>query len=105
MIIKLHGSDQFFGLRRLKHHDNSITITKGVPDFCSVYVIAKGKVSATRSAVRPAPIVSPLRAQIQTVPSLKPDPITPRLMLTGSSRGASPYLFTYFNLKKLSIVG
>lgn len=75
--------------RRFKHHDNAISITKGVPDFCTVYVIAKGKVSAMRNALLSAPANSPLRAQIQNETSLKLDPIiTPRrLMMINSARG------------------
>ncbi|WOL19794.1 U-box domain-containing protein 52-like [Canna indica] len=51
-------------VRRFKHHDITINITKGAPDFCSVYVIGKGKVSAMRNASRPAPATSPLRDQL-----------------------------------------
>lgn len=53
-------------MRRFKHHDITTNITKGAPDFCTVYVIAKGKVSAMKNATRLAPIVSPLRDQIQS---------------------------------------
>jgi hypothetical protein len=41
------------------------TILKGAPDFCTVYIVNKGKVSSTRNAIRAAPRVSPLRSQIQ----------------------------------------
>ena len=30
-------------------------VTKGAPDFCTVYVVAKGKIQSMRSASRPAP--------------------------------------------------
>ncbi|CAD5169902.1 unnamed protein product [Musa acuminata subsp. malaccensis] len=68
-------------VRRFKNHDVSASVTKGVPDFCTVYVIGKGKVSAMRNAVRPAPAVSPLRAQIQSEASLKSDALPPRFLL------------------------
>ncbi|KAK1309394.1 U-box domain-containing protein 34 [Acorus calamus] len=65
-------------LRRFKSADVPTTVTKGAPDFCSVYVISKGKISCMRSAVRAAPNISPLRAQIHQI-SLKSEPATPRL--------------------------
>jgi K+-sensing histidine kinase KdpD len=45
--------------------DIPTTISKGAPDFCTVYIVNKGKVSSTRNAIRAAPRVSPLRSQIQ----------------------------------------
>ncbi|XP_062178456.1 U-box domain-containing protein 52-like [Phragmites australis] len=45
--------------------DIPTTISKGAPDFCTVFIINKGKVSSTRNAIRAAPRVSPLRSQIQ----------------------------------------
>ncbi|XP_014660471.1 U-box domain-containing protein 35 isoform X1 [Setaria italica] len=44
--------------------DIPTTISKGAPDFCTVYVVNKGKVSSQRNAIRAAPRVSPLRSQI-----------------------------------------
>ncbi|KAL0312254.1 UNVERIFIED_CONTAM: U-box domain-containing protein 35 [Sesamum radiatum] len=50
---------------RFKVKDIAGTVLKGVPDFCTVYVIHKGKISSTKAACRPAPsILSPLRNQI-----------------------------------------
>ncbi|URD89618.1 U-box domain-containing protein [Musa troglodytarum] len=74
-------------VRRFKNHDVTASITKGVPDFCTVYVIAKGKVSAMRNAVRPAPHMSPLRSQIQSQASLKPDVTSPSFF--PDSKGSS----------------
>ncbi|KAK7410328.1 hypothetical protein VNO78_01032 [Psophocarpus tetragonolobus] len=42
-------------LKRFKVSDIPGTVSKGVPDFCTVYVIAKGKIQSMRSASRPAP--------------------------------------------------
>ncbi|KAH7687969.1 Adenine nucleotide alpha hydrolases-like protein [Dioscorea alata] len=53
-------------VRRFKSSDKASSICKGAPDFCSVYVIAKGKVSSERHAIRAAPAISPLRTQIQS---------------------------------------
>ncbi|XP_042492007.1 U-box domain-containing protein 35-like isoform X2 [Macadamia integrifolia] len=50
---------------RFKSTDIPGSISKGAPDFCTVYVISKGKISSVRSASRPAPTISPLRNQIQ----------------------------------------
>ncbi|KAJ4964120.1 hypothetical protein NE237_024059 [Protea cynaroides] len=52
-------------LRRFKSTDIPASISKGAPDFCTVYVISKGKITSVRSASRPAPTISPLRNQMQ----------------------------------------
>ncbi|XP_058785086.1 U-box domain-containing protein 52-like isoform X2 [Vicia villosa] len=48
-------------LKRFKVSDVSGTVAKGAPDFCTVYVIGKGKIQSMRSASRPAPSISPLQ--------------------------------------------
>ncbi|KAL4629237.1 hypothetical protein ACB092_05G294300 [Castanea dentata] len=45
------------------------TVLKGAPDFCSIYVISKGKVSSVRNASYPAPYTSPLLEHIQNINS------------------------------------
>lgn len=45
--------------------DIPTSVSKGVPDFCTVYVISKSKISSVRNASRPAPFASPLYKQIQ----------------------------------------
>ncbi|KAL9671250.1 hypothetical protein QQ045_008817 [Rhodiola kirilowii] len=52
-------------LRKFKGSDVPSSVSKSAPDFCTVYVIYKGKISAVRNASRPAPYTSPLHAQIQ----------------------------------------
>ncbi|KAG8093757.1 hypothetical protein GUJ93_ZPchr0012g20469 [Zizania palustris] len=48
--------------------DIPTTISKGAPDFCTVYVVNnKGKTSSVRNSIRQAPRVSPLRSQIQSL--------------------------------------
>lgn len=42
---------------RFKSGDNPSCISKGAPDFCTVYIISKGKISSIRKALRPAPFV------------------------------------------------
>ncbi|RRT70362.1 hypothetical protein B296_00000465 [Ensete ventricosum] len=93
--LELASDGVLLSLRRFKNHDVAASITKGVPDFCTVYVIGKGKVSAMRSAVRPAPAVSPLRAQIQSEASLKPDALPTRFLL--GPKGASCLLLFHFS--------
>lgn len=51
-------------------------ITKTAPDFCTVYVTHKGKLSSKKTASRAAPSVSPLRTQLQQN-ILKPNPRLP----------------------------
>ena len=83
--------------RRMKTSDISNNISKGAPDFCTVYVISKGKVSSIRNATRPAPTVSHLRNQVQTKPSVKSDS---RLLLSATPKGLHPIshwpLFFFF---------
>ncbi|KAL2321424.1 hypothetical protein Fmac_025803 [Flemingia macrophylla] len=42
-------------------------ILKAAPDFCTVYVISKGRISSVRSACRTAPHTSPLLKHIETL--------------------------------------
>lgn len=41
-------------------------VSKGAPDFCTVYVISKGRISSLKKATRAAPFVSPLLEQLQS---------------------------------------
>lgn len=50
--------------RKFKISDIPSNASKVAPDFCTVYVISKGKISSVRNASRRAPHVSPLRDQI-----------------------------------------
>jgi len=42
----------------------SSSISKGAPDFCTVFIISKGKISSVRNATRPAAHTSPLLSHI-----------------------------------------
>ncbi|KAK4587572.1 hypothetical protein RGQ29_018829 [Quercus rubra] len=57
------------GFMRFKSSSVPSTVSKGAPDFCSIYVISKGKVSSVRNASRPAPYTSPLLEHIQNINS------------------------------------
>ncbi|KAJ1382186.1 Serine/threonine-protein kinase, active site, partial [Sesbania bispinosa] len=59
------GSTSRHGFIRFKSSSSTpSSISKGAPDFCTVYVISKGKISSVRNASRPAPHTSPLMSHI-----------------------------------------
>ncbi|XP_019198806.1 PREDICTED: U-box domain-containing protein 52-like [Ipomoea nil] len=58
------GASKHGFLKRLKVMDIPTCVSKGAPDFCTVYVISKAKISSVRNASRPAPFMSPLYNQI-----------------------------------------
>ncbi|KAK9097594.1 hypothetical protein Sjap_023091 [Stephania japonica] len=71
-------------IRRFKSPDIGNTVSKGAPDFCTVYIIgAKGKMQSVRSASRAAPSISPLRMQIQNQASMRPE--TPEALTRNNS--------------------
>ncbi|KAL7168703.1 hypothetical protein ACSBR2_039032 [Camellia fascicularis] len=55
-------------MRRFKSSDVSTNVSKGAPEFCSVYVISKGKISSVRSASIPVPNPPPRPLQNQIIP-------------------------------------
>ncbi|XP_056167200.1 U-box domain-containing protein 35-like isoform X2 [Syzygium oleosum] len=61
------GASHRHGFIRLKHSNIPSSVSKGAPDFCTVYVVSKGKVSSVRNASRPSPYASPLLEQIQNL--------------------------------------
>jgi len=71
------GAPSKSGFVRFRTTDMATNISKGAPDFCTVYIISKGKVSSTRNAVRPAPAISLLRSQIQSQASIKAEHVDP----------------------------
>ncbi|XP_019096251.1 PREDICTED: U-box domain-containing protein 35-like [Camelina sativa] len=52
-------------MRKFKISDTPSNVAKAAPDFCTVYVISKGKISSVRYASRDAPYRSPLMGQIE----------------------------------------
>ncbi|KAK2986972.1 hypothetical protein RJ640_024870 [Escallonia rubra] len=80
-------SDVNNGTGRFKAKDIPGSVSKGAPDFCTVYVISKGKISSTRAASRPPPNVSPLRNQILSQASSRHDPSETQTPPTSSSKG------------------
>ncbi|KAK7850969.1 u-box domain-containing protein 51 [Quercus suber] len=68
------------GFMRFKSSSVPSTVSKGAPDFCSIYVISKGKVSSVRNASRQAPYTSPLLEHIQNINSKPPASPSKRTM-------------------------
>ncbi|GAB2215766.1 hypothetical protein Drorol1_Dr00020164 [Drosera rotundifolia] len=81
------GSSSKGGFLRFSKTDIPGVVSKGAPDFCTVYVISKNKISSMRSASRPAPSISPLRNQIMNAPTTI-IPATPPRNSRGSDRGS-----------------
>ncbi|TKY74623.1 U-box domain-containing protein 52 [Spatholobus suberectus] len=64
-------------LKRFKVSDIPGTVSKGAPDFCTVYVISKCKIHSMRSASRPAPAIVPNPLSQASVRSDHSDPNVP----------------------------
>ncbi|XP_075486038.1 U-box domain-containing protein 52-like [Primulina tabacum] len=58
------GASRHGFIKRLKMVDIPTCVSKAAPDFCTVYVISKTKISSVRNASRLAPFTSPLKIQI-----------------------------------------
>ncbi|KAI3694222.1 hypothetical protein L1987_77184 [Smallanthus sonchifolius] len=70
--VLIIGTPSKGGLLKRFKRDVPGTILKTVPNFCTVYVISKGKISATKAASRQPPYVSPLRTIAPPGPSTMP---------------------------------
>ncbi|KAK6237174.1 hypothetical protein QUC31_020965 [Theobroma cacao] len=86
------GASTKTGFLRFKAADIPGMVSKGAPDFCSVYVISKGKISSMRSSSRPAPAISPLRNHLLNQSSLKPTPPESHILPANSLRVEKPRL-------------
>ncbi|XP_063943325.1 U-box domain-containing protein 52 [Daucus carota subsp. sativus] len=69
--ILVIGAGSKGGFFRFNKKDIPGSVSKGIPDFCTIYVISKGKISSTRAASRPVPFISPIRSQILHQPSTR----------------------------------
>lgn len=94
-----------FLLRRFKITDVPGNVSKGVPDFCNVYVISKGKISSMKSASRPAPVFS-LRGNLLNQDSIKSDTAEPQLIdfAAYSLKGFNSYLISSILILLLNII-
>ncbi|MED6151719.1 hypothetical protein PIB30_085077 [Stylosanthes scabra] len=75
------GSSSKSTFLRFKVADIPGLVSKGAPDFCTVYVVSKGKIQSTRSPSRAAPFLSPLLTQSTNLYS------DPRLPLANAAKG------------------
>ncbi|XP_074581017.1 U-box domain-containing protein 35-like [Curcuma longa] len=85
-------------IRSFKSIDLSTSIYKGVPDFCTIYVISKGKISSMRNATRHPSAVFPLHAQIEDQPTVTHDP--PSQSIKNAMKGPSEAAVSPWNMQK-----
>uniref|UniRef100_A0A2N9FR19 RING-type E3 ubiquitin transferase n=1 Tax=Fagus sylvatica TaxID=28930 RepID=A0A2N9FR19_FAGSY len=78
-------------VRRFKTTDIPSSVSKAAPDFCTVYVIAKGKISNVRSATTTPPAKMPPRSQIQHQASNISDSGGTQFMRNQQSRERTAY--------------
>ena len=92
-VLVVGASSKGGFLRFNKPTDIPVIITKNAPDFCTVYVITKGKLSTKRTASRAAPSVSPLRIEIQQNSSRPQYPRLPSPATNNNTRAAERQSF------------
>ncbi|XP_059635766.1 U-box domain-containing protein 35-like [Cornus florida] len=73
------------------------SVSKAAPEFCTVYVINKGKVSSLRAASRPVP-VRVTRNQLQNQSKAVENPVNARPTQNSSSRANERSPFKYRNM-------
>ncbi|KAG6389728.1 hypothetical protein SASPL_151201 [Salvia splendens] len=59
------GASRHGFIRRLKTVDVPTSVSRASPEFCTIYVISKSKISSVRNASREAPFASPLLPQLR----------------------------------------
>ncbi|KAD7479960.1 hypothetical protein E3N88_03096 [Mikania micrantha] len=64
------GAASRHGFIRFKTSDVPTSVMKAAPDFCTIYVISKGKISSAKKSIKPAPFISPLYEKIQEQSSI-----------------------------------
>ncbi|GLU21878.1 hypothetical protein SLE2022_379900 [Rubroshorea leprosula] len=70
------GTPSRHGFIRKFKADIPSSVSKAAPDFCTVYVISKGKISSARNASRAAPFASPVLDQIQKQNAIAADTLS-----------------------------
>ncbi|MCL7027925.1 hypothetical protein MKW94_023515 [Papaver nudicaule] len=76
-------------LRTFKPTDVPTVVTKSAPDFCTVYIISKGKVSSVKTASRAAPSIARPKIQTQNQEVVRA-PETPEALFTRNSTPRAP---------------
>lgn len=79
-------------MRKFKISDIPSNASKAAPDFCTVYVISKGKISSVRNASRRAPHVSPLHDQIRSNQNANLDDLIMSFKAIGTAPNKPPQL-------------
>ena len=69
----------FFPNRKFRPGDVPGNVSKGAPDFCTVYVINKGKVSSAKSASGPPPSKTSIQTQMPSRVRNMSDTVRPPL--------------------------
>ncbi|KAJ0718464.1 putative protein kinase RLK-Pelle-RLCK-IXb family [Helianthus annuus] len=64
------GASSRHGFIRFRSSDVPSHVMKSIPDFCTVYVISKGKISSTKKASKAVSFPSPLREKIEEQSSI-----------------------------------
>ncbi|CAI9260543.1 unnamed protein product [Lactuca saligna] len=59
------GASSRHGFIRFRSSDVPSHVMKSAPDFCTVYVISKGKISTAKKSSKSAPFPSPIREKIE----------------------------------------
>ncbi|XVF69841.1 hypothetical protein PTKIN_Ptkin11bG0113200 [Pterospermum kingtungense] len=67
-ILVLGAPSKSGFVRRFRTPEVTTNVSKGAPDYCTVYVIGKGKISSVRSASAAPPTKLPPRNQLQLQP-------------------------------------
>eukprot|EP00261_Vitis_vinifera_P037455 XP_019078698.1 PREDICTED: U-box domain-containing protein 52 [Vitis vinifera] len=104
--ILVVGAPSRSGFIRFKTTDVPSSVLKAAPDFCTVYVISKGKITSVRSATRPVPNPSPpptASSLHQNQASPTPDPTEAHLKHNRSTRASERSSFGLRNLNDLEI--
>ncbi|KAI3443464.1 hypothetical protein Pfo_000129 [Paulownia fortunei] len=86
------GSTVKNGFVRFKTVDIPGSVSKGAPEFCTVYVISKGKIASVRSASNSLPKEAP--RPLQNASNPPPGPTDARFTQGNGTRGASTPPFT-----------
>nr|AID16034.1 putative universal stress protein [Catharanthus roseus] len=104
LVLGSATKNSFF---RFKAKDIPASVLKGVPDFCSVYVISKGKILSTRTASRPAPAIHPLRQQIlqqaNSMSAVSEASLQPPINSRGGAKSVSDLPFPQMSNENFSI--
>ncbi|KAI0524265.1 hypothetical protein KFK09_003631 [Dendrobium nobile] len=92
-------------MKKFRHHDVASCLIKSAPDFCTVYVISKGKPTTVRSAKSPPPTTFPPRQlPILASPKFSPDhEDSARTPARGSWKSSAPATPLHESTERISL--